>query len=411
VTLRRAFPRALRLVLTLIAVLAVGFYGAARSARQQPSWRFAHLPVFVNRAPIDVRDRALGALRLAGGTDDAARAAQRELVRLGGAALPHVLPRMDSLEPVARGRVAQALGAVARRMRIATVEDVATPEAALLFWTRFWQDRSIEFRPSIARRAVQRLAERSLTLRREDVLHADTYALEELVAALGPVESQADVERVRRLHPALTHITGRAKSLPTSPSLEEARATVEDWHLFWLAEGSGFVVLEGPRRIAAWVTETQFGKWFAHAAKWRMGRALDGTRVAPRALAGVPISALHVLALLTLGILVSAASALLMGRQDWVGRARVRVALAAASLVASYPIVLTLALAFELLTDRAGVLRLCAEGLRQGDVNLAMGALLLLTVMSELLVALPISLAAELGAAPKLGAAAKREVA
>ena len=43
-------------------------------------------------------------------------------------------------------------------------------------------------------------------------------------------------------------------------------------------------------------------------------------------------------------------------------RARLRVATISASLVASYPVVLTLALGFELLFGRPGVLELCAAG-------------------------------------------------
>jgi hypothetical protein len=56
--------------------------------------------------------------------------------------------------------------------------------------------------------------------------------------------------------------------------------------------------------------------------------------------------------------------------------------------------VLTLALALELRPGHGGALSLCAEALRAGDVNLVMGALLGVTLLSELLVALPSRLAA-----------------
>jgi hypothetical protein len=84
---------------------------------------------------------------------------------------------------------------------------------------------------------------------------------------------------------------------------------------------------------------------------------------------------------------------LLGGGSARLERARARVALASASLVASYPVVLTLALAFEIATARPGVLELCAVALRLGDVNLLMGALLGLTLLAELLVTLPAKLA------------------
>ena len=395
-TFRRVFPRLLRLLLTLVAVMLVGFYGAANGAKRPGSgWAFKQLPVFVNLAPADVRERAVRALRAAAKDDgpEAVRA-RAELLRLGGAALPHVLPQLDSLEPGARGRVAMALGPLALRMRVAGVDDVASPERALLFFGRFWQDRSIEFRPTTVRRAVDRLAERSLALRRDDVIHADTYALEALVAALGKVQSAADVARVERLHPVLMHITGRGEALPREPTVDEATRAVEHWQELWLQEGADYSVLEGPRRVAALVTETQYGKWLAQAFKWKLGRSRDGTSVSSSVLAALPSSALHVLCLLLLALAVAAGTALVDRSRGLSERALSRVAATSASLVASYPVVLTLALAFELKSGQSGVLSLCADGLRHGDVNLVMGALLGVTLLSELLVTLPSRLAA-----------------
>jgi peptide/nickel transport system permease protein len=399
-TFRRLFPRALRLLLTVVAVALLGFYGVARAAqRVGSSWPYRALPIFLNLKPQDVRDRALAAMRDAALPEGArAERARAELLRLGGAALPHVLTRLDSLEPGARGRVAMALGPVALRMRVASPEDVASPERALLFFGRFWQDRSIEFRPTTVRRAVERLAERSLSLRRDDVIHADTYALEALITALGKPHSVADVARVQRLHPVLMHITGRGEALPRAMSLEQAVRAVEDWQRLWLEEGADYTVLEGPRRVAALVTETQYGKWLAQAYLWKLGRAHDGSRVSERVLGALPASAIHVLCLLLAAVATAAGSALLAGPSGWPERARARVALASASLVASYPLVLTLALAFEIATKRPGVLELCAVALRTGDVNLLMGALVAFTLLAELLVALPAQLTT-LGAA------------
>jgi hypothetical protein len=394
-TFRRVFPRFLRLLLTLLAVLLAGFYGAANSARRPDSgWAFKQLPVFVNPAPVDVRTRAVSAMRAAAKPDGAeAAAARAELLRLGGAALPHVLPQLDSLEPAARGRVAMALGPVALRMRVANADDVATPERALLFFGRFWQDRSIEFRPTTVRRAVERLAERSLTLRRDDVIHADTYALEALVAALGSVETPADAARVARLQPILMHITGRGEALPRVPTVNEAANAARYWRELWLREGADYSVLEGPRRVAALITETQYGKWLAQAFMWQLGRTRAGVPVKNVVLAALPHSALHVLSLLLLAIGAAAGSALLDRSTGLWARTRSRVAATSASLVASYPMVLTLGLALELRSG-GGALALCADGLRSGDVNLMMGALIGITLLSELLVTLPSRLAA-----------------
>ncbi len=396
-TFRRVFPRLLRLLLTVSAVIVVGFFGAANSARRPGSdWAFRELPVFFNLAPVDVRDRALAAMRVVARDDAGERAstARRELLRLGGAALPHVLPQLDSLEPSARGRVAFALGPLAVRMRVATSADVDTPERALLFFGRFWQDRSIDFRPTTVRRAVERLAERSLTLRRDDVIHADTYALEALVTALGEVRSERDSARVARLNPVLMHVTSRGTPLAKAPSLAEAQRAVEGWQQLWLTEGADYSVLEGPRRVAALVTETQFGKWLAQAFLWKLGRAHGGASVVDAVSAALPRSAVHVLLLLGIALAAAAASALVdRGAGLWL-RVRLRLSTASASLVASYPMVLSLALAFELVTGRGGVLELCASALRQGDVNLLMGSLLGVTLLSELLVTLPSRIAA-----------------
>jgi hypothetical protein len=382
----------------LAAVLLVGFYGVAESARDKASgWRFSALPLFVNPSPIDVRDRALAAMRAVAGASSAESDAAAELVRLGGAALPHILPRLDTLGPSERGRVALALVPIAERMGVAASAELASAEQALLFFGRFWQDRAVEFRPSVVRRAVQRLSERSLAQRREDVMHADTYALEALVAALGEVRTAEDAARVARLHPMLRHTTGLGEPLAREPELEDARRAVESWRLWWLEHAADFTVLEGPKRVVALVTETQYGKWFAIAGGFGFGRARDASPVLPRVLEGVPVSALHVLTMLVMGLLAAAVPALRRAKQDMVVRLRERLAEAAASLVASYPLVLTLALAFELATGRTGVLRTCASSLRAGDVNLMMGSLIALVLLAELLVALPAKVSAELG--------------
>ncbi len=395
-TFRRVFPRLLRLLLTVCAVILVGFFGAANAAKRPNSgWAYRELPLFFNTSPVDVRARALNAMRAVardGGPDS--QRARAELLRRGGAALPHVLPQLDSLEPAGRGRVAMALGPVALRMHVASPEDISSPERALLFFGRFWQDRSIDFRPTTVRRAVERLAERSFTLRRDDVLHADTYALEALVAALGDVHDEAGAARVSRLNPVLMHITGRGSPLPRAPAVTEAARTVEGWQALWLDEGADYVVLDGPRRVAALVTETQFGKWLAQAFLWKLGRTQDGTRVAHLVASALPASAVHVLLLLLAAIGASFASALAQRSEGRMERARARVSAVSASLVASYPMVLSLVLAFELATNRGGVLKLCATALRHGDVNLVMGTLLAVTLLSDLLVTLPARLAA-----------------
>src|SRR5437016_5864246 len=95
--------------------------GPLSSSRARPS-RADELPRFLNLAPRDVRARAeeLGRVITSGGpgADDA----RVELTRLGGAALPFVLPQLDALAPDHRQALATALAPIARRMGIATAE-------------------------------------------------------------------------------------------------------------------------------------------------------------------------------------------------------------------------------------------------------------------------------------------------
>ncbi|HEY6725160.1 MAG TPA: hypothetical protein VI197_14095 [Polyangiaceae bacterium] len=221
--------------------------------------RSAPLPVFVNLHPDNARELALRLMRrVSEGRDQ--RAAE-QLAKLGGAALPHILPRFDQLSPTERGRVALALKPLAVRMGVATHLELGDPDAASLFWTRFWQDRELDFRPIVVRRLVKRLTERSLTLRRDDVIQLDTYALPELVQALGRVRDRADVERVRRLGLLLAHITQKDWHLGADPSVSDARRLVAIWQDWWLSEGPNYVALDGISKAIATVTQTRYGAW------------------------------------------------------------------------------------------------------------------------------------------------------
>jgi hypothetical protein len=159
-------------------------------------------------------------------------------------------------------------------------------------------------------------------------------------------------------------------------------------------EGPDYTVMEGPRRVAALVTETQFGKWLAQSILWRFGRTQSGAEVVSSVMGALPRSAFHVLLLLGIALAAAAASTLADRSEGLGGRLRARLSATSASLVASYPMVLSLALAFELATGSGGVLELCATALRRGDVSLMMGALLGVTLLSELVVTLPARLAA-----------------
>src|SRR5580704_10466298 len=128
------------------AGLATSDEASARIEEARRS-QFFDLPRFFNANPRDVRSNAQGALaQLAadepargqgsppaqgppepqGPQDEGARA----LARLGGAALPYVLPLFDSLSPDARGRAAVALAPVAGRMGLGDRAGLDQPETA-----------------------------------------------------------------------------------------------------------------------------------------------------------------------------------------------------------------------------------------------------------------------------------------
>jgi ABC-type dipeptide/oligopeptide/nickel transport system permease component len=280
-SVRAAIRRFLGVALTLIAV-SVGVFWAsvsyarrARAARLEQS-PFAHLPVFFNTHPVGVRELSARAMQRVAQGGSAAIAAQLELARLGGAALPYVLPALDSLEPNRRERVALALTPIALRMEVGTREELADGAQAVLFWTRFWQDRAIDFRAASVRHLTLRLAERSIALRREDLAHVDTFALPALIDALGEVKDVNDVARVQRLTSVLSQITDLPVRNTDSPSIAEAARTVDTWRDFWALHGSEYTELDGPRRLAATLVETQYGKWLAAVQRGGLGRTRSG---------------------------------------------------------------------------------------------------------------------------------------
>jgi hypothetical protein len=104
--MRRAIERLTFLLLSFAAASLISFALLARLSDRRS--RLQRLPLLVNLSPRDARELTLAAVR-GSASGGRRRRGGAELVRLGGAALPHVLPFLESLEPGARGRVALAL--------------------------------------------------------------------------------------------------------------------------------------------------------------------------------------------------------------------------------------------------------------------------------------------------------------
>jgi peptide/nickel transport system permease protein len=260
--MRRALEKLTFVLLSLAATSLVSFVLLARVTDARAG-RLPSQPLLFNPHPNNVRDLTLAAVRDVASAGSGMERGRAQLSRLGGAALPFVLPALDSLEPVARGRVALALVPVALRMGVADASELATPERAIAFFTRFWQDRGVDFRGAAVRRKVQRLADRALALRRKEVIELDTFALGELLDALGRIEGHEDVKRAARLTPVLAHVTGNRWTVAPHATPREATQVVARWRDWALEQRSDFVSLDGPARLSAMLLQTRYFRWLS----------------------------------------------------------------------------------------------------------------------------------------------------
>jgi len=286
---------------------------------------FLDLPRFLNAHPEDVRSRAAADVRVIaadGASPVVAGDAARELARLGGAALPYVLPELDKLKPAARGRVAVALGPIAERMGLVGVR-LDDPAEASRFWDRFWEDRAVDFTPAAVRRAVRRIAEAETVLRDRDILEVDTYALEALIDALGEATDRASVGRLCGL---ASHVTGRRVVLPSDANDATIRRVRGDWQEWWFVHREDYVALDGTERLAARLADTRYGKWVLRGASGRLGlSSRDGEPIKDKLEQRAPIT----LTLIALSLLISYAVAIPVGVLSSVRRGeRVDMALA-----------------------------------------------------------------------------------
>jgi len=276
---------------------------------------FLDLPRFVNPHPEDVRSRAEGDVqRLADGaslpasaaTVASADAAASELARLGGAALPYVLPELDKLKPGQRGKVAVALAPVAERMGFTGVR-FDDPEEASRFWGRFWEDRAVDFTGPAVHRAVHRITQDQTVLRVRDILEVDTFALGDLVAAIAETK---DRQTLSRLSDLASRVAGRHVVLPEGAGDAAVRRLQGDWQEWWFVHREDYVALDGGERIAARFTETRYGRWILRGVGGRLGvSSRDGEPILDKLERRAPIT----FALTGLSLLLSYAIAIPFG--------------------------------------------------------------------------------------------------
>jgi len=285
-----------------------------RDSSAAQTFRFVDLPPFINLHARDVRDRSLQALAHVAQNDAQADSGAHELCRLGGAALPVVLPLLESLAPEPRGRVAMALAPVAQRMGLATPASLEHAETAALFWTRFWEQRALDFTQSSAEREVGRLVDFGSDSREQEVIVLDTFALQALMRAMAGSIDRPRLERATRL---ARHATERGLVVDGASNDMDIQRAVADWHEWWFAHESHFITLEGAKRIRAMVIETQYGKWISRIANGELGvSAVDRQSVATKLRARGPVTLLICTLASLLGCLFAIALGLLRASRE-----------------------------------------------------------------------------------------------
>jgi ABC-type dipeptide/oligopeptide/nickel transport system permease component len=309
--------------------LASGDFGELDRLDDERRARALDLPRFINPRPIDVRghtERLVGTI--AEGGPSAGLAAHR-LARIGGAALPHVLPGLDELPPAARGRVAVALAPIGTRMGVGTREELRDPERAIVFWTHFWNDRALDFTEPAVRRTVTRAARRATDARIRDLVLVDTFALPALVEAMPDASDEALAQFTRLTMRA----TGRGPAFHDGEDEETRRRVIATWREFWFTNRDLYSTFSGTERVIATLGQTRYGLWAGRLGTGQLGvSARDGEPIARKLRERAPVT------LLVTGIamLVSFALAVPIGVVTAVRRSQTFDLAAAAILFALY---------------------------------------------------------------------------
>jgi len=270
--------------------------------------RFLDLPRLINVAPADVRtkvDECIG--HMVADDADVALCTHR-LATMGGAALPWLLPRLDNIPPIERGKIALALAPVARRMGVGDEAELTNPDKAALFWSRFWEDRSVDFTEPAVRRAVKRIADRGSDQREEELREVDTFALKEIMLMMR--RSRGDIEVLSRLTRIASHVTGRDAVIPPDADPARARAIVSGWLSWWYVHETDYVALQGGEKVTASIAQTRYAKWVLGAVTGQLGLSTrDGQPIFEKLLDRAPVT----LGMAFLALLVSAAAAVPLG--------------------------------------------------------------------------------------------------
>lgn len=269
--------------------------------------RFLDLPRLLNVTPRDVRTTVDECTAHLVADDADVKFCEERIARIGGAALPHLLPHLDNIAPAARGRIAIALAPIARRMGIGEEDELTHADRAVLFWGRFWEDRSVDFTEPAVRRSVTRIATRESELVEREILLVDTFALPQLMLALKSIQDPTAMARLTRI---ASHVATREGRLNPSADSAQTRVVVSEWLSWWYVHESDYVALQGGEKVVASIAQTRYAKWVLGAVTGQLGLSTrDGLPIFDKLVARAPIT----LGMAMLALLVSAAVGIPIG--------------------------------------------------------------------------------------------------
>jgi peptide/nickel transport system permease protein len=272
--------RVLWLLPALVIVTVLGFWLISGASRAQGGHS---LPTFINLRTEDVSTRAWKAAEQIALTNSGV--ARARLARLGGAALPYVLPRLDSLRPEGRERVALALLPVATRMGLLPAGSSLDGPRALSLWVDFWEEHFVDFRSARVKRIVERTVDQATELRTQELKRLDTFVLDEVMLELTRFMAQrsAPTDKQQRAVLALTnaaaHATGLTWTLREETSKGQARSVAARWLSWWAEARFEFTAPQGIERFLAPLLQTRYASWAREAARTRFGIGLDGNPI------------------------------------------------------------------------------------------------------------------------------------
>lgn len=250
--------RGLWLLVHLVVVTLVVFAVVGRSSRERA------LPLFINTNPILLGPHAWQLVETVGRGEAGSEAAASELLELGGSALPHILPKLDSLEPTSRSEVLRALAPLAVRMQQVAAEPLNGAELESL-WLTFWNDHSVDFHPAMARRVVRRFVQGPTPQRAQEVKRLDTFALSELLSELARLtRERAEPEAVQPLLTLMCSVVTSAGAPCPAPALEtraQVRPMMELWRAWWLRNHYRYETPNGVERVFAPLLQTEYAPW------------------------------------------------------------------------------------------------------------------------------------------------------